>query len=78
MPDLFAGDSVALEEADTIDFTRWINGAYSDNRRPHFPTAIDPIVEACILEMRTKYHVKVRLCSPRGGLPPRSSKENID
>ncbi|KAL4863388.1 hypothetical protein BDV12DRAFT_189733 [Aspergillus spectabilis] len=58
MPDLFAGDSVALEEAASIDFTKWMNGGYSDTKRPHLPPTIDPIVEACIVEMRTKYNIK--------------------
>ncbi|KAL3451447.1 dienelactone hydrolase [Aspergillus insuetus] len=58
MPDLFAGDAVAIDRADTIDFTTWINGGYSDTKQSHLPPSIDPIVEACIVEMRTRYGVK--------------------
>ncbi|KAL2831266.1 hypothetical protein BJY01DRAFT_226720 [Aspergillus pseudoustus] len=49
-----------------LTFAKWMNGAYSDSQRPHFPPSIDPIVKEYINEMRTKYHVKklgtIRYC----------------
>ncbi|KAH8688707.1 dienelactone hydrolase family protein [Talaromyces proteolyticus] len=48
MPDLFGGDPVPLNRSGDFDFQAW-KGA-------HGPSTVDPIVEACVSELRNKYN----------------------
>lgn len=59
MPDLFYGDTVSLNSAGDFDFQAWMRGEYNEKKISHFPPDIDPIVEACLVELRTKYNAKV-------------------
>lgn len=53
MPDLFQGDPVPLNKPDGFDFKQWLQGPPG-----HGPRAIDPIVNAALVEMRTKLGCK--------------------
>ncbi|PYH90775.1 dienelactone hydrolase [Aspergillus ellipticus CBS 707.79] len=59
MPDLFYEDVVPLNNRPAgFDIHEWLKGAYNEEKKSHLPPVVDPIVEACITEMRTKYGVK--------------------
>jgi hypothetical protein len=51
MPDLFGSDPVPLNRPEGFDMQEWKKG--------HGPSAIDPIVDACLTELRNKYNCKV-------------------
>lgn len=53
MPDLFGGDAVPLNRPEGFNMQEWKKG--------HGPAAIDPIVDACLAELRNKYNCKVSL-----------------
>lgn len=60
VPDLFEGDPIPLNRPDGFDLQEWIQAKYSKNpnQKPHLPPAIDPIIDACIVAMRTEYGCK--------------------
>lgn len=43
---------------------RWKNGGYNKEKKSHLPSVIDPIVDACLVELRTKYSCKVSIRLP--------------
>jgi hypothetical protein len=51
MPDLFHGDPVQLNRPAGFEISKWILN--------HGKEKVDPIVEACVQELRTKYNTKV-------------------
>jgi hypothetical protein len=59
VPDLFNGDPVPLNRPPGMDMQAWRNGEYHPQGIAHLPPNIDPIVDACVAEMRTKYRCKV-------------------
>lgn len=61
MPDLFDGDAIKLNRPDNFDIMKWLQGEYHPKKTPHLPPVVDPIIDACIVEMRTKYNCKVSL-----------------
>ncbi len=61
MPDLFDGDPVKLNRTGDFDIMKWLQGEYHPKKTPHLPPSVDPIIDACIIEMRTKYNCKVRV-----------------
>ncbi|EXJ80436.1 esterase/lipase [Capronia coronata CBS 617.96] len=58
MPDLFYGDPVPLNRPGDFDMQKWRRGEYGGLNKSHTPSTIDPIVHACLVEMRTKYQCK--------------------
>jgi hypothetical protein len=64
MPDLFDKDAIPLNRPGDFDIMKWLNGEYHPQKKAHLPPAVDPIIDSCIVEMRTKYNVKVRLFQP--------------
>lgn len=59
MPDLFYGDAVPLNKPGEFDMQKWRNGGYHLDVKSHLPSTVDPIVESCLREMRTKFNCKV-------------------
>jgi dienelactone hydrolase len=59
VPDLFYGDHVPLGGSSGLDLQKWLAGEYHEKKIAHTPSVIDPILDKCITEMRTKYNVKV-------------------
>ncbi|KAF2844354.1 esterase/lipase [Plenodomus tracheiphilus IPT5] len=59
MPDIFDGDGVPLNyDHATFSFEKWTLGEFGAKKTPHTPPVIDPIVDACIESLRTKYRCK--------------------
>ncbi|RMZ92024.1 hypothetical protein DV736_g753, partial [Chaetothyriales sp. CBS 134916] len=58
VPDLFDGDPIQLNRPSDFDIQKWLDGNYHKNGTPHRPPQVDPIIEASIKELRTKYGVK--------------------
>ncbi|EED18003.1 dienelactone hydrolase, putative [Talaromyces stipitatus ATCC 10500] len=58
MPDLFLGDAVPLNKPGEFDMGKWRSGAYHPQGKNHLPETVDPIVEVCLSEMRSKYQCK--------------------
>lgn len=60
MPDLFHGDPIPLNRPGDFDIQTWFQGAYqkSDPKIPHTPPIVDPIVDTCLVAMRTAHHCK--------------------
>ena len=58
MPDLFNGDSVALNRPSDFDIAKWTRGEYNAHKHAHMPPQIDPIIDTMLVEMRTKYNCK--------------------
>ncbi|KAH8692161.1 dienelactone hydrolase [Talaromyces proteolyticus] len=58
IPDLFDGDPVPLNKPSDFDMPTWRNGKYHPDGTAHISSNIDPIVDACLSEMRTKYGCK--------------------
>ena len=56
MPDLFAGHPIPLNRPEGFDLMEWRNKGRGG--KSHSPEAIDPVVEATIKEMKSKYGVK--------------------
>jgi len=54
MPDLFDGDPVPLNRPDGFDLTKWKREGRDGQNKGHMPTTVDPIVDACLVEMRTQ------------------------
>jgi dienelactone hydrolase len=68
MPDLFDGDPIQLNRPGDFDIMKWLNGEYHPKKLAHLPPSVDPIIDACLIEMK-KLGCKVRsLLSHR--LPP--------
>ena len=59
MPDLFDGDPVPLNRGGDFDIIQWHNGKYHKGGVAHLPQNVDPIVESCLIAMRTEYKSKV-------------------
>ena len=60
MPDLFYEDAIPLNRPAGFDLKAWLGGEYHKDKKAHTPDVVDPIIEACLNEMRTKYGCKVR------------------
>ncbi|KIW40993.1 uncharacterized protein PV06_06591 [Exophiala oligosperma] len=58
MPDLFHKDPIPLDRPGDFDIMKWMQGEYSESKTPHTPPTVDPIVDSCLVEMRTKYNCK--------------------
>ncbi|EXJ53844.1 esterase/lipase [Cladophialophora yegresii CBS 114405] len=58
MPDLFDKDPIPLNRPGDFDIMKWLNGEYHPDKKAHLPPVVDPIIDACLIEMRTKYNVK--------------------
>ncbi|EXJ93180.1 esterase/lipase [Capronia epimyces CBS 606.96] len=58
MPDLFDGDAIPLNRPGDFDIQAWLKGEYHPKKIAHLPPVVDPIIDACLVEMRTKYKVK--------------------
>ncbi|OAA63692.1 dienelactone hydrolase [Niveomyces insectorum RCEF 264] len=57
IPDIFAGDALALNRPPGFDLKAWIAQG-SDGKSPHIPATIDPIVEATIAAIKTQLGFK--------------------
>lgn len=53
MPDLFHGDPVQLNPAKGFELMQWLKGPPG-----HLPPRIDPVIDAALVEMRTKLGCK--------------------
>ncbi|KAK7888024.1 hypothetical protein LTR67_009419 [Exophiala xenobiotica] len=58
MPDLFHGDPIPLNRPGDFDIMKWMHGEYSEKKIAHLPPVVDPIIDSCLVEMRTKYGCK--------------------
>ncbi|KIW62923.1 hypothetical protein PV04_09811 [Phialophora macrospora] len=58
MPDLFDKDPIPLNRPGDFDIMKWLQGEYHPSKKSHLPPSVDPIIDACLVEMRTKYNVK--------------------
>lgn len=57
MPDLFHGDPIPLNRPGDFDIQKWLKGGYPGSPEGgHLPPNVDPIIDACLVEMRTKYN----------------------
>lgn len=59
MPDLFYNDPIPLNRPGDFDIQKWMKGEYSERKIAHLPPVVDPIIDSCLVEMRTKYNCKV-------------------
>eukprot|EP01099_Mayorella_cantabrigiensis_P005619 TRINITY_DN4564_c0_g1_i1.p1 TRINITY_DN4564_c0_g1~~TRINITY_DN4564_c0_g1_i1.p1 ORF type:complete len:255 (-),score=42.58 TRINITY_DN4564_c0_g1_i1:204-968(-) len=57
-PDLFDKDPITLNRPDGFDIMKWLNGEYHPQKKAHLPPTVDPIIDASIVELRTKYNAK--------------------
>jgi len=56
MPDVFYGDPIPLNRPGDFDIQKWLKGEYPTSPKGgHLPPTVDPIIDACLVEMRTKY-----------------------
>jgi dienelactone hydrolase len=53
MPDLFYGDAIPLNPAEGFDLMTWLTKG--GPKGSHLPPTVDPIIDACLVEMRTKF-----------------------
>ena len=58
MPDLFYGDPIPLNRPGDFDLQKWMKGGYGEKGIAHLPPTVDPIMDACIVEMRTKMGIE--------------------
>ncbi|KAI1609909.1 esterase/lipase [Exophiala viscosa] len=58
MPDLFYSDPIPLNRPGDFDIQKWMKGEYSERKIAHLPPVVDPIIDSCLVEMRTKYNCK--------------------
>ncbi|KAL2831440.1 Alpha/Beta hydrolase protein [Aspergillus cavernicola] len=58
IPDLFYGDPIPIGGSTGMDLQKWLAGEYHEKNIAHTPPVIDPILEKCISEMRTKYNIR--------------------
>ena len=61
MPDLFYGDPVPLNKTGEFNMQKWRAGEYHPKGTNHLPATVDPVVEACLEHMRTKFNCKAGL-----------------
>lgn len=61
MPDLFYGDPVPLNKPGEFNMQMWRTGKYHPKGTNHLPSTVDPVVEACLEHMRTKFNCKVNI-----------------
>jgi hypothetical protein len=59
IPELFDGDPIPLNRPGDFDIVAWRDGKYHPQGKAHAPENIDPIVDACVKELRTRYGFKV-------------------
>lgn len=59
VPDLFYGDPIPLNRPGDFDLSKWLQGEYSEKKISHLPPVVDPIIDASLIELRTKYKAKV-------------------
>jgi len=52
VPDLFYGDPIPLNRPGDFDIMKWLTK--SGPKGSHLPPTVDPIIDACLVEMRTK------------------------
>lgn len=56
MPDVFYGDPIPLNRPGDFDIQKWLKGEMPNSPKGgHLPPTVDPIIDACLVEMRTKY-----------------------
>ena len=56
MPDVFYGDPIPLNRPGDFDIQKWLKGEYPNSHKGgHLPPSVDPIIDSCLVEMRTKY-----------------------
>ena len=53
MPDLFYGDAIPLNRPEGFDLMTWLTKG--GPKGSHLPPTVDPIIDACLVEMRTKF-----------------------
>lgn len=58
-PDLFDKDPIPLNRPGDFDIMKWLSGEYHPQKKAHLPPTVDPIIDASIVELRTKYNAKV-------------------
>ncbi|KAL3464546.1 esterase/lipase [Aspergillus heterothallicus] len=58
VPELFDGNPIPLNRPGDFDIVAWRDGKYHPQGRAHVPENIDPIVDACVEELRSKYNFK--------------------
>ncbi|CEL09614.1 hypothetical protein ASPCAL12748 [Aspergillus calidoustus] len=58
IPELFDGDPIPLNRPGDFDIVAWRDGKYHPQGKAHAPENIDPIVDACVKELRTRYGFK--------------------
>ena len=58
MPDVFAEDPIPLNRPGDFDIQKWLKGEYNEKKAAHLPPQVDPVVDACIIELREKYGCK--------------------
>jgi len=58
MPDLFGGDPISLNRPGDFDLMNWLKGGYNPKKTAHLPPEVDPIIDACLVEMRTVHNIK--------------------
>jgi dienelactone hydrolase len=58
MPDLFNGDSLALNRPPDFDLQKWKTYG-SDGKNPHTTKEIDPIIEVAVQELRAQGYKKI-------------------
>jgi dienelactone hydrolase len=58
MPDLFHGDPIPLNRPGDFDIQRWLKGEYAEKKIPHLPPTVDPIIDTCLVSMRTEHNCK--------------------
>ncbi|KAK6387294.1 hypothetical protein LTS17_000561 [Exophiala oligosperma] len=68
MPDLFYGDPIPLNKPDKFDMQKWLKGDYNSAHTAHLPSIIDPIIDLCLNEMRTRYGIEVKNEQKIGGV----------
>jgi len=60
MPDLFHDDPIPLNRPGDFDIQTWFKGDYqkTDKKIPHTPPIVDPIIDTCLVSMRTEHKCK--------------------
>ncbi|GAD93966.1 dienelactone hydrolase family protein [Paecilomyces variotii No. 5] len=58
VPDLFDNDAIPLNRPGDFDLQAWKSGKYHPKGVAHGPESVDPIVDTCVAEMRSKYGIK--------------------
>ncbi|KAJ9296026.1 hypothetical protein DTO271G3_5601 [Paecilomyces variotii] len=58
VPDLFYNDPIPLNRPGDFDMQGWRSGKYHPTGIAHTPESVDPIVDACVTALRSKYGIK--------------------